>query len=86
MAARYSSRGRDLPGLQQRRFERRGGENFEIAASDLRIGVFGRDHLALLGDADRALHGAARLRQDRLIARAAAAADRSATAVEQAQP
>ena len=33
-----------------------------------------------------ALHGAGRLRQDRLVARPAAAADRAAAAVEQAQP
>ena len=42
-------------------------------------------HLALFGDADLPLHRARRLGEDRLVARAAAAADRAAAAVEQAQ-
>ena len=79
--------GRRRPlGLEQRRLERGGGQGLEVAPADLGVGVLGGDHLALLGDADRALHRARRLRQDRLVARAAAAADRAAAAVEQAQP
>ena len=46
---------------------------------------FERDHLALLGQADLPVHRARRLRQDRLVARAAAAPDGAAAAVEQAQ-
>ena len=68
--------------MQQRGFESRGGEDFEIAAPEIRVRIFARDHLALLGDADGALHGAARLREDRLIARPTAAADGAAAAVE----
>ena len=47
--------------------------------------VFRGDHLALLGEADLPVHGARRLREDRLVARAAAAADGAAAAVEEAQ-
>ena len=49
------------------------------------LGVLGGDDFALLGQADLAVHGARRLRQDGLVARAAAAADGAAAAVEQAQ-
>ena len=59
-------------------------ERLEIAPADLGIGIFARDDFALLGDADLALHRAARLGEDRVVARAAAAADRAAAAVEQA--
>jgi len=38
-------------------------------AADIRLGIFRADHLALLGDADRALDGTGRLGQDRLVAR-----------------
>ena len=43
--------------------------------ADLRVGVLAGDHLALLGDADLAADAARRLREDRLVARAAAAPD-----------
>jgi hypothetical protein len=69
---------------QQRGFEGGGSQHFEIAAADFRVRVLGRDHFALFGDADLALHRAGRLREDGLIARAATAADRTAAAVEQA--
>src|SRR5262249_18630011 len=69
----------------QRRFQRGGGQRFDVAPSDLRARIFRRNYLALLGDADRSLHGAARLRQDCLVARPAAAADGAAAAVEQAK-
>src|SRR5262249_16880403 len=63
-----------------------GGQNLQIAAADLGIGIFAGDDLALLGDPDLTVHRAARLRNDGVIARPAAAADRTAAAVEQAQP
>ena len=71
--------------LQQACFQRGRGENFQIAAADFGVGIFAGDDLALLGDADLAVHRAARLRDDRVIARPAAAADRAAAAVEQPQ-
>ena len=75
-----------MPRLQQARLQRRRGQSLQIAAADLGIGVFAGDDFALLGDADLPVHRAARLRQDRVIARPAAAADRAAAAVEQPQP
>ena len=55
-------------------------------SADLRVRVLDADHLALLGDPDLRLHGAARLREDGLVGGAAAAAHRAAAAVEQPQP
>jgi hypothetical protein len=49
------------------------------------VRVLRRDHLALLGQAELPVHRAGRLREDRLVARPAAASDRAAAAVEQAQ-
>ena len=51
--------------------------------ADLRIGVFGGDHLALFGQADLAVHRAGRLRQNGVVARAAAASDRAPAPVKQ---
>src|SRR6201746_1154507 len=62
-----------------------GRKNLQIVAADLGVGIFAGDDLALLGDPDLAVHRAAGLRDDRLIARPAAAADRAAAAVEQPQ-
>src|SRR6185437_11136848 len=67
------------------RLQRRGGENFQIAAGDLGVGIFGGDDLALLGDAYLAVHRTTRLRDDGIIARSAAPADRAAAAMEQPQ-
>ena len=50
-----------------------------------RLEYFAGDDLALLGDADGALHGAPRLRQNCLIARPTAAADRAAATVKKTQ-
>ena len=72
--------------MQQARLQRRGGEDFQIVAADFGVGIFAGDDLALLGDADLAVHRAAGLRDDGVIARPAAAADRAAAAVEQPQP
>ena len=76
---------RRLVRLQERRLQGGGSKNFEVSPAYLRMRIFRRDHLALLGDADLPLHSARGLREDGLITRAAAAADGSAAAVEQAQ-
>ena len=70
--------------LQQARLQRRRDQRLEVAAADLAVRIFARDDLALFGDADLPLHGAAGLGEDRVVARAAAAPDRAAAAVEQA--
>jgi len=70
----------------QRRLQGRGDQGFEIAASDLGIGVLGADDLALLGQSDLPAYRSGRLRQDGLVARSAATAYRAATAMEHAQP
>src|SRR5713101_6816107 len=75
-----------LVGLQQRRLQRRSDQGLEVTPAHLRVGIFGGDHLALLGDADRALYGSARLGADSLITWTAATADRPTAPVEQAQP
>jgi hypothetical protein len=77
--------GGGLGRLQQRGFQRGGDQGFQVAPADFGVGVFGADHLALLRQADLPAHRAGRLRQDGLVARAAAAADRAAAAVEHAQ-
>ena len=82
---RYSRPRRALARLQQARLQRRGGQHLQIAAADFGVGIFAGDDLALLGDADLAVHRAGGLRQDGVIARPAAAADRAAAAVEQPQ-
>ena len=71
--------------IQQRCFKGGGGQCLQIAAADFRIGVLGRDHFALLGNADLPGNSAVRLRQDGQVARPAATPDRAATAMEQAQ-
>ena len=53
---------------------------------DARLGVLGGDHLTLLGDAQRALHRARRLGQDRVVAGSPAAAHGTAATVEEPQP
>ena len=71
--------------MQQRRFERGRDKGFEIAAPDLGVGVLGADDLALFGQADLPVHRARWLRQDGVVAWAAAAADGAAAPMEQAQ-
>jgi hypothetical protein len=61
-------------------------ERLEVAAADLAVGVLARDHLALLREPELALHAARRLREDRVVAGAAATPDRAAAAVEEAKP
>ena len=72
-------------GVEQARLERRCDQRLEVAAAEIRIGIFARDDLALLGDAQAAGDAARRLREDRLVARAAAAADGAAASVKEAQ-
>src|SRR5262249_62383944 len=90
MRGQYLHRQREFGGcrfrwLQQRGLQGRGCQSLQIAPSHLGIGILAGDDLALLGDAYAALHRASGLGKDRLITRAAAAADRSAATVEQAQ-
>ena len=68
------------------RLQHRGHGQLEILARKLGQRVLVRDHLALLGELDLAVEHAPRLGQDRVVRRAAAASDRPAPAVEQAQP
>ena len=70
--------------MQERCFKRCSGENFQITASDFGVGIFRSDDLTLLGNANGAVYRATRLRQNRIIAWAAAATDRAAAAMEQA--
>ena len=69
--------------LQERRLQGGGSKNLKISPTHLCVRIFGRDYLALFGDADLPLHNARGLREDGLITRAAAAADGSAAAVEE---
>src|SRR5205085_1591501 len=73
-------------GLQQTCLQRRGGQDLQIVAADLGVGIFAGDDFALLGDANLAVHRATWLRDDGVVARAPAAADRTTAAMEQAQP
>ena len=58
-------------------------QRFEVAPSDLGIGVLRADDLALLGQPDLPFDGAWRLHQDGLVAWPAPSSDRGATAMEQ---
>ena len=72
--------------VEQRRFEGRGQQGLQIAVRDPWFGVLRGDDLALLGEPQRAVHRARRLRQDGVVAGAAAAADGAAATVEEPQP
>ena len=72
-------------GVLEARFERRGDQRFQVAPSELRVGILAGDDLALLGDPKPSGHAARRLREDRIEARPAAAADRAAAAVKEPQ-
>src|SRR5882724_1830478 len=73
---------RALSGLQQAGLKRRCGQDFQIVATDLGVGIFAGDDLALFGDANLAVHRAAWLRNDGVITRSAPAADRTAASVK----
>ena len=67
----------------QRRVERRGRVDLERAHGDVFEPELRLDHLALFGDADRAVHRSRRLRLDGDVGRPAAASHAAAAAVEQ---
>ena len=71
-------------GADQAVLEYRGGDRFQVVESQLGQGVLGGEHLALFRDLDPTPQGAAGLGEDRLVGRAAAAANGSAAAVEDA--
>src|SRR5262249_43214616 len=71
--------------LQERRLQGGGSKNLKVSLAHFCVRIFGRDDLALFGDADLPLHSPRRLRKDGLITWAAATADRSAAAVEETQ-
>ena len=71
--------------VQRRGPQGRGHGEFEVLLGQIGQRVLVADHLALLGELDRAGDHAVRLGQDRVVGRAAAAADGAAAAVEQRQ-
>ena len=73
-------------GVQEGGLDCRGEERLEIAAGTDGFGILGGDDLALFGESKRPLHRARRLRQNRVVAGSAAAADGAASTVEQLQP
>ena len=62
-----------------------GGDALEVLLGDPHVGVAGEDHLALLGDLEPAVDRAGRLGRDGPVQRTAAAAERTAAAVEEGQ-
>ena len=74
---------RPARGAVERRFERRRRVDLERAQRDAGQAELRLDHLALFGDAQRAVDRTRRLRLDRQVGRPAAAADAAAAAVEQ---
>ena len=71
--------------VDEARLERGRDERLQVAPAEIGIGIFAGDDLALLGDAETTADAACRLREDRVEARPAAAADGAAAAVEEAQ-
>src|SRR5437763_16157532 len=71
--------------MQQRHLQHRRNQMLEILPAQFRIEIFAGDDLALLGDADARGNRAGRLREDRLVARSATAANGPSAAVENAQ-
>ena len=69
---------------QQAGFQCGRHQGFQIAFGVGHIGVFGRNHFALLGDANLAGNRTCGLRQNRLVRRTTATTHTAATAVEQA--
>ena len=67
------------------RVERGGDHQLQIALGQHLVGVFEVQHFALLGDAQLAVEGVHRLREDGAMRGPAAAAHRAAAAVEEAQ-
>ena len=67
-------------GVQQRRLQGGRQQGLQVAVRDFGFGVLGRNHLALFGDAQGALHRPRRLGQDGVVAGTAAAAARRSSA------
>ncbi len=65
-------------------FHQAGDTHGEFIVRGFAVAVFVGQHFTLFGELDLAMHGAGRLRQNRFMGRAAAAADGAAAAVEQA--
>jgi hypothetical protein len=63
----------------------RRGQVVQVPGGPVGLEVVVADHLALLGQAQAAVHGVGRLGQDGAVGGAAAPADRAAPAVEEAQ-
>ena len=80
---RGSPRGLDRRRLAERGLERCRRVDLERAQGDAGQAELGLDHLALLGDPERAVDRSGRLRSDREVCRTAAAADAAAAAVEE---
>ena len=72
--------------VQHRRLEGCGEGQLQVLAGQRRQPVLVGDDLALLGHLDLAVESSPWLREDRVVARATAAADRAAAAVEETQP
>ena len=72
--------------VQDRRLQRGGERELEVLPRQRRQRVLVGDDLALLGHLDLAVERAPRLGEDRVVRRAAAAADGAAAAVEEPQP
>ena len=69
--------------MQERGFQRGGHQCFQVTPTNLGVGVFGADHLTLFGQANLSAHGTGGLRQNGLVAGAAATADGAAPTMEQ---
>ena len=72
--------------VEQGRLQGGRQQGLQVALGHLRLGVFGGDHLALLGQPQRAVHRSRRLSEDGFIAWPSTAADRAAATVEEPQP
>ena len=72
-------------GLQQTGLQGGGYQGFQIAPPQSRVGIFGVDHFALLGEPDLPTHRAGGLRKNGVIAGAAAAPHGTAAAMKQTQ-
>ena len=71
--------------IQQCRFQRRCGQDFQVSPANFGVGIFAGDRFALLGQADLTVHSTRRLGDYRFITRPAAATDGAAATVKQAQ-
>ena len=83
MQARHSGRGAGAG--DEPAFERAAGVDLQRPQRDIGQAEQRLQHLALLGDAQRAVDRSCRLRHDRQVGRSAAAADAAAAPMEQRQ-